>query len=91
MTRHEWALLSTPQVPTFNSGMASADLCRMNNWTPGTKLAGDEGFGVTIIRVTALGEKNILAERELSNGKTPAWRYESVQNLHDRDWRKVPA
>ena len=91
MTRHEWALLPTPQVPTLGSGMNSAALCNANGWKPGMKIAGDEAWGVTVLTITAIGEKAVLCDRILVNGKLPAFRLESVWQLHHRDWRRVPA
>lgn len=44
-----------PNAPT------SAKLCKERGWGPGTLLIGDEGYGPTVIRITAVGEQEILA------------------------------
>lgn len=89
MTRHEWALLPTPQVPTLNTGMTAAALCHANGWKAGVELAADEGFGVTRVTVTAIGRENILARRTLSGGRAPTLQLEATIQLHNLDWRKV--
>jgi hypothetical protein len=43
--------------------MTSAELCRKNGWGPGTRLVGHEGFGDTVIEITAVGEAGILRRR----------------------------
>jgi hypothetical protein len=66
----------------------SAQLCRDNGWTVGTHLAGDEGYGVTVITLTAIGEQNVLA-RQISHAGKPYAGRESSWTLAYRDWRKV--
>lgn len=34
--------------------MSNADVARRNGWVVGTRLAGDEGYGETIIEITAM-------------------------------------
>lgn len=60
----------------------SAEICRRNGWAPGTVLEGDEGYGPTRIRITAVGERSILAVAE--NGRESNW------TLAYRDWKEVP-
>ena len=64
-----------------------ATLCRRNGWGPGTRLVGDEGYGPTVIEITAVGERNILAKRISHDGK-PCQSYESNWTLDLRDWRE---
>lgn len=68
--------------------MTSAELCRENGWTVGTRLVGDEGYGPTVIRITEIGESGILAEeyegRVLSDAMP-----ESSWTLEYRRWVEV--
>ncbi len=63
--------------------MNSADKCRANGWTVGTRLVGDEGYGPTTIEITAVGERRILA-KELS----PRAYGEMMWTLDRRDWQQ---
>jgi hypothetical protein len=66
-----------------------ADLCRANGWGPGTILSGDEGYGPTLIEVTAVGETNVLAVTLSHNGR-PHGRHENNWSLSERrNWREV--
>ena len=47
-------------VKTLGSKMTPADICRANEWGVGTVLQGDK-FKSPIIRITAIGEKKVLA------------------------------
>jgi hypothetical protein len=67
---------------------SDADMCRRNGWTVGTRLAGDEGYGVTVIEITAIGRRGILAT-EISHNGRPCSSYEGVWTLSARDWQKV--
>lgn len=42
--------------------VSDVDLCRENGWTVGTRLVGDEGSGPTVIEITAIGKRRILAQ-----------------------------
>lgn len=71
----------------------NADECRAFGWLPGTRLAGDEGYGETIIEITALGEQAIVA-KQISHRGVPVKkhrRYEKNWTLAVRDWRVIPA
>ena len=70
--------------PTLHSRHSSADLCRLNGWSPGTVLEGDEGYGPERIVLTAVGEQHILA-RAVAGGM------EGHFTLECRDWREVEA
>jgi len=63
-----------------------AEACRRLGWTVGTRLEGDEGYGSTVIRITAIGESEILVRAELHELN---WR-ESGWVLFCRDWQVVP-
>ena len=70
-------------------GKSPADVCRENGWAVGTRLAGDEGYGVTVIEITAIGEQQILAKRISHDGKTIKGERESSWVLWCRDWQVV--
>jgi len=77
--------------PTDPPGPESdAALCRTNDWEVGTYLAGDEGYGETVIQITAIGECKILA-RQISHRGAPCPQPEGPWTLEYRDWRKVEA
>jgi hypothetical protein len=73
---------------TLNS-RNSADICRANGWSAGTRLVGDEGYGPTVIEITGVGEESILAKTITHNGKQPRWTYEGVWTLSCRAWKEV--
>lgn len=64
--------------------MSPAELCRRNGWGPGTRLAGDEGYGPTTIEITAVGRHSILAVVE-------GFTIEQSWSLDQREWRVVSA
>ena len=70
--------------------MSAAAICRRNGWGAGTRLIGDEGYGPTVIRITAVGEEQILAVTESHNGIPSAYR-EGNWSLSHRDWKKLEA
>ena len=72
-------------------GNSDADKCRRNGWMVGTSLVGDEGYGPTVIEITAIGEKSILAKTISHNGQPPKYGSdEAVWTLSCRDWKLVP-
>lgn len=68
--------------------MSDADLARSNGWVVGTRIVGDEGYGETVIEITAVGESKVLAKTVSRNGK-PRTCGESIWTLICRDWRVV--
>lgn len=68
--------------------MNDAQKCRKNKWKVGTHLAGDEGYGVTVIRITAIGEAYVLARTVRHRGEAFDGG-ESLWSLEFRDWKKV--
>lgn len=70
-------------------GATEAETCRLNGWTVGTRLVGDEGYGPTVIRITAIGESALLAVRESHNGEAVERPYEGSWTLRYRDWTEV--
>jgi hypothetical protein len=69
-------------------GRTEAETCRLNGWSVGTRLAGDEGYGVTIIRITAIGEESILARAESHKFEPVDW-IESTWTLQNRSWYRL--
>jgi len=73
-------------VCTFNNPECPAEICRLNGWTVGTKLVGNEGYdGDSVIEITAVGEEKILAKWTTKKGRT----YEESTTLACRDWVEV--
>ena len=62
--------------------------CRSNGWGVGTRLVGDEGYGPTVIEITAIGESHLLAKLLSHNGK-PRSGDESTWTLECREWVEV--
>ena len=65
-----------------------ADRCRENGWKVGTHLEGSEGYGTTVIRLTAIGEECVLARPILHDGE-PIESDEGVWVLDCREWIEV--
>jgi len=63
---------------------SDADLCRRNGWTVGTRLVGDEGSGPTVIELTAIGTRGILAKAVSGPGSEFA--FEKPWTLRHREW-----
>jgi hypothetical protein len=63
--------------------------CRSRGFRVGTRLVGDEGFGPTVMEITAIGEKHILAKTLSENG-IPSNPNEGLWTLACRDWRVAP-
>ena len=66
-----------------------ADICRENGWTVGTRLVGDNGYGITIIEIAAIGGQAILA-RMVSQHGLAVNAPEIPWRLSYRDWQVVP-
>jgi len=69
-------------LQTLNSPLPPAEICRRNGWGPHTKLVGDEGYGPTVIEITAVGMFAILARID---GEP----LEQMWHLDSRDWKPV--
>ena len=72
--------------PRMRPAESDADFCRRMGFIPGTRLAGNEGYGVTIIQLTAIGERCILA-KEISHAGKTSDEYERTWTLSIRDWK----
>lgn len=70
--------------------MTDAQRCRRNGWTVGTVLAGEEGLAEVKhpirLRITAIGEENILVRRIAGDYEGMEW---PAQLSKGRRWRKV--
>lgn len=66
-----------------NRGKTEAETCQLNGWTVGTRLVGDEGYGPTVITITAIGEGLILAKTDD--------RSENSWTLSCREWQAAAA
>lgn len=62
--------------------------CKRNGWKAGTYLVGDQGYGPTVILITAVGNEGILARKISHNGKSSD-DWERCWTLMHRKWRKV--
>ncbi len=67
---------------------SDAARCKRKGWVVGDMLAGDEGYGVTVILITAIGEESILA-REISRKGVYVQTTEASWTLRLRDWKRV--
>lgn len=76
-------------VPTKDSRLPAAEICRRNDWRAGTKLVGDEGYGPTVIEITAVGIQEILARQLSHNGVDEPCPGETLWGLENRDWKVV--
>lgn len=88
-------MTQTPEQPDgFIVGVTShrqhsdAYICRANCWSVGTILEGDEGFGLTRIIITAIGERCVLA-RKLSHNEINTESGETLWTVQSRDWKRV--
>jgi hypothetical protein len=70
-------------------GKTEAETCRLNGWTVGTVLVGDEGYGPEKIMITAIGEESILAKRVEDRHGVAMDGHEGVWTLRCRDWKVV--
>ena len=69
-------------------GATERETCELNGWVVGTCLVGDEGYGPSVIKITAIGETSILARCLSRKGRKVAER-EHVWTLACREWTEV--
>ncbi len=79
------------QMKTRNSRLSDAEICQRNGWGPGTLLAGENDHGVSVIRLTAIGDREVLARHITQNGEPVSELAGRELNwtLTKRDWRRV--
>lgn len=76
-------------MKTKESKLSSAEICRKMGWRRGTKLIGNEGYGNTVIKITAVGNESILAIMISHNDiKAGEFEGEACWTLKNRNWRK---
>jgi hypothetical protein len=80
--------MNFPYNPRLGETESYAGFCRRIGLETGDFLIGDEGYGPSVIMLTAIGERAILA-RCVSNVGKPEDGYESLWALDCRDWREV--
>ena len=81
---------ATVTVKVMDNHRNDADIARENGWIPGTQLVGDEGYGPTVIEITAVGETHVLAKTISHDGKPPEWSdTEACWTFSCRDWKRV--
>lgn len=74
---------------TRHDHRCAADICREHGWRVGTCLVGDAGYGPTVIRITALGEKVMLA-RMVSHARVAVpYNADRAWSLSLRDWHSI--
>jgi hypothetical protein len=78
----------TTIASTLHDHRSPADVCRARGWSVGTQLVGDEGAGPTVIQITAIGERCILARTLSHNGRRATYRDEGLWSLDCRDWQE---
>jgi hypothetical protein len=65
---------------------SDADECRKRGFKVGNYLSADEGFGETVILLTAIGERSILAREISHKGKPVPYSDDVSWTLSCRDW-----
>lgn len=83
----------TPSRPvrTLGCPLVDAEICRRNGWGVGTVLTSDAEHGKSMLRITAIGETQILA-REISrdgHATTDLASRELCWALSLREWRQA--
>lgn len=73
---------------TLHHTGSAAEMCRRRGWRPGTRLVGDEGYGPTVIQITAVGDHDILA-KTLGHAGAAVAPHEGNWVLWCRDWREA--
>lgn len=68
--------------------LGDAQTCRENGWEVGQHLVGNEGYGPTVIVITAIGEECVLA-RAVSHRGEPVDADEGTWTLTCRNWQPV--
>lgn len=77
-------------VKVMDNHRNNADIARENGWIPGTQLVGDEGYGPTVIEITAVGETHVLAKTISHEGGPPEWSdTDACWTFSCRDWKRV--
>jgi len=79
----------------FEAAGSLAEKCRANGWGPGVVLYGDEGGVVGVIRLTGVGDAQVLARDVAHRKRGGEWRAgdgdESHWKLRGEYWRPATA
>ena len=75
----------TKTTKELSRTMHAAQVCRAMGWDVGTRIKGNEGYGESVIEITAIGEKRLLAKM-ISHKGQPENHGESTWTLACRDW-----
>ncbi|WP_342149722.1 hypothetical protein [Methylorubrum sp. SB2] len=67
----------------------AAEICRAHGWGEGTRLVGRDAVGTTVIEITALGPRVMLARTVSQDHRPAAYGQDRSWRLSDRDWREV--
>ena len=73
---------------TLEDHREPSEICKERGWKIGTRLVGDEGYGPTVIEITAIGKNSVLAETISHAGKTISGS-ESSWVFWCRDWHEM--
>ncbi len=69
--------------------MTDAEICQAKGFRVGDLIVGNEGYGDTVIQITAIGRDGILAVKLSHCDKHEVVDRESHWTLSCRDWRHV--
>lgn len=72
--------------PNTRTEENSADYCRRKGWAPGTKITGNEGYGPTVEKITAIGEETVLTKTLHKDGSCSS---EHIWTHTCRKWEKI--
>lgn len=74
---------------TRHDNRHAAEICREHGWTVGTCLVGDAGYGPTVIQITVLGDRVMLARIVRHGCLSVGYHDAQAWTLSLRDWRPV--
>lgn len=70
LAAHRMTVATLPEADKVTN--FSVRLCLANGWGVGTRLAGDEGHGETVIEITYMSERTLLAKMISDSGQVVA-------------------
>lgn len=68
---------------------SSAEYCNSRGYDVGMRLVGDEGYGPTVIEITAIGKEKVLAKTISHNGVVDPSEPEGSWVFYCREWSLV--
>lgn len=72
--------------PDAIDGESTADFCRRMGWEVGTVIAGNEGYGTTAMKITAIGEEKVLTKTVYEDGSQSS---EHTWTHVCRHWKQI--